>query len=68
MRALPDPAAARSARRWPVDPDFARVRQDLAIEMLELRAVVEVAQVGELMTQRVDQARILEQRPGGGVL
>ena len=34
--------------------------QDLAVEDLELPAVVEVSQVREFMTQRVDQARVLE--------
>jgi hypothetical protein len=49
----------------PVDPERARAIEDLEVERLEARPVVEVAQVRELVTQRVHEARVLE-RPTRG--
>src|SRR5258706_12026489 len=50
-----------------VDPERARVVEDLEVERAKPRAVVEVAQVRELVTERVHEARILERPVGGGV-
>ncbi len=38
------------------------------VELLELGPVIEVAQVGELVAQRVDQARIAQRLPGHRVV
>lgn len=36
------------------------MQQDAAVEQLEARAVIEVPQVGELVAQRVDETRVLQ--------
>lgn len=36
------------------------MQKDTAVEQLEARAVIEVPQVGELVAQRVDETRVLE--------
>ena len=45
----------------------AREVEHAQVEGLEARAVIEVAQVGELVAQRVHEARILERASGGRV-
>ena len=48
----------------PVDALAPRVVEQLAVERPEAQAVVEVAQVRELVAERVHQARVLERAPG----
>src|SRR5690606_2369519 len=54
-------------RPRPVDAHAPRVLEDAPVEHLEAAAVVEVAQVRELVTQRVDEARVLERLSGARV-
>ena len=42
--------------------------QDPAVEKLKPHAVVKVTQVRQLMAQRIDQARVLEQAPRSRVM
>src|SRR5262249_39622074 len=53
----------RRGRLWApraIDPERPRMVEDLEVERLEARPVVEVPQVGELVAERVHETRILE--------
>lgn len=50
-----------------VDPFAARPFENLAVENLESRAMIEMLEVGEFMAQCVHEARILERPSGCGM-
>ena len=61
LRSRSRPSRTRHRRvARPIDPGRPRVVEDLEIERLESRPVVEVPQMGELVAERVHQARVLE--------
>ena len=50
-----------------VDSVAPSVRQNALVQALEARTVIEVAQVRELMTQRVDERGLLEELPSAHI-